>query len=104
MPLLTRSNHPPHPVMTGHGEDGQEIGDEAAVKKQVVEEVGRVRLCNNQIHSGAEKTVVRKLDRRILTLLVILCPFPSSHPLPPDETKLPTSRSSFYPGSFQHWV
>lgn len=83
MPLLTPSHHPPRPVTTGHGKHEQEIGDEADVKAQVVEEVGRARLCNNQINSGAEKAVVRKLDRRILTLLVMLCSFPSSiHYLP----------------------
>lgn len=57
--------------------DEEKIGGRPDMKKQVVEDLEGVKQRNNnQINSDAEKTVVRKLDWRIVTLLVILCPFP----------------------------
>lgn len=76
MTPLTGSHHPPCPTTTAHVEDDAEIGDGADVRKEVVEEVEKVVKCNNQIGSDAEKKFVRKLDGRIITLLVVLCSFP----------------------------
>lgn len=62
-------------MTTGQAKDEEERGDGADVKKQAVEDVGGLTQCNNQIDLGAEKTVLRKLDWRIVTLTFVLCLF-----------------------------
>lgn len=59
-------------MTTGQAKDEEERGDGADVKKQAVEDVGGLTQCNNQIDLGAEKTVLRKLDWRIVTLTFVL--------------------------------
>lgn len=88
-------------MTTGQVKDEEERGDGADVKKQVVEDVGGLTQCDNQIGLGVEKTVVLKLDWRIVTLLFVLCPFrPFIHKLLLNSAKLPAFRSSCNPGSF----
>ncbi|MCJ1424225.1 hypothetical protein MMC29_002112 [Sticta canariensis] len=59
--------------MTDPVEDEEKIGGRPDMKKQVVEDFeGAEKFDNNQINSNSEKTVVRKLDWRIVTLLVVL--------------------------------
>lgn len=75
-------------TMTDLVKNDEEIGHGPDVKKQVVEEGNGVFKCDNQINPDAEKVVVRKLDWRIVTLLVVLCLFLSSLPSTQSPTKL----------------
>ena len=105
MTPLTTSHNAPRLITADPVKDEEKIGGRPDMKKQVVEDFeGAEQSDNNQINSNAEKTVVRKLDWRIVTLLVVLCPFSPFHSLSLNKAKLPASRSSFNPGSFQYWV
>ena len=105
MTPLTTSHNAPRLITTDPVKDEEKIGGRPDMKKQVVEDFeGAEQRDNNQMNSNAEKTVVRKLDWRIVTLLVVLCPFPPFHSLFLNKAKPPASRSSFNPRSFQHWV
>lgn len=99
------SHNAPGLISTDTVKDEEKIGGRPDMKKQVVEDFEGAKQCdNNFINSDAEKTVVRKLDWRIVTLLVVLCPFSPFHSLSLKKAKLPASRSSRNPGSFKHWV
>lgn len=74
----SKSYHlPASSTTTGHGKGEEEIGEGKDVNKDVVEEFEGA-----EHDSAAEKRVVRKLDWRIVTLLVVLCPFPPFRSLP----------------------
>ena len=60
-------------MATSHAKNEEGTDDGADVKKQVV--VGGAVNNSIQTNLDAEKTVVRKLDWRIISLLFVLCPF-----------------------------
>ncbi|MCJ1466299.1 hypothetical protein MMC07_004918 [Pseudocyphellaria aurata] len=64
-------------MTTSHVNGEEEIGERKDVNKAVVEKVEE-----SEHESDAERRVVRKMDWRIVTLLVVLCLFPPFRPLP----------------------